>query len=658
MRSSGPPRSAEAAGDGGPDPRRAGWLWASGLFVAALALRLAHLVTIRDSPFFRHLILDPRMYDEWGQRIAAGFWLGQRPFFQDPLYAYFLGALYALFGHRYFPVLVLQALLGALVPVLVYLAARPWFGQRAAAAGGVIAAVYLPSVYYGGLILKTWMTVLLVALTLWLLSSTLSRGERGPAWFWTGVCSGLACLTRGNLILALPLLAAWTLAGKPAGEKGTSRAGRFGPALWLLAGAALTILPATLHNRIAGGEWIPTTSNEGQNFFIGNNPLNRTGEYERLPFVSPNPQHEEAGFSAEARRRTGRELTAREVSRFWFSEARAWIRAEPAAWGALLWRKLRAYWGAYEIPDNLDYYLYRESAPLLRLPIPGFGLIAPLGLLGGALAWKRRGWPRLLVLYVAVYSLSVVLFFVFSRFRMAMMPALFPLAGFALVELWARSRAVARDRGARRALLGALLLLLACLVFVNVPVRARAGGPACRLAAALGLPARPETSATAHFNLGVTLAALAADSEDPAATLRQAEAELRQAIGEDPGRAGLRVELGKVLARQGRNREAIEVYRGAAALEPGDYRIHHTLGLLFRREGDAGAAEAAFRAALALAPRHAASATRLGETLLEQGRPEEAAEMFPRALRLAPGNRAAMKGLRAAEAAAGGPTSR
>lgn len=655
-RRSGPARSERRASGQPGGPRRYDRFCAAGLFVAALGLRLAHLATIRESPFFQNLILDPRMYDEWGQRIAAGLLLGQRPFFQDPLYAYFLGLLYAACGHDRLPVLLVQALLGSLVPVLVFLGARPWFGRPAATAAGLIATVYLPSVYYGGLILKTWMTVVLVALALWLLSRALIREDRGAVWLWIGICAGLACLTRGNLVLLIPLLAAWTLVGKPAAGSRPLGADRLRPALLTLLGAGLALAPATLHNRFASGEWILTTSNAGQNFYIGNNPLNRTGEYERLPFVDANPQHEETGFAAEARRRAGRDLSAGEVSSFWFSRARAWALAEPQAWAALFWRKLRLYWAAYEIPDNLDYYLYRETAPLLRLPVPGFGLVAPLGLLGAILAWKRRGWPRLLILFVAIYSLSVVLFFVFSRFRMAMMPALFALAGFSVVELWSRLRSAMRARGSRAPLLRAAGLLLILLAAVNLPVRARAESRSYRLARALALPARPETSSIGHYNLGLSLAALAGESADPEATLRQAETHLREAVRREPGRATMRIELGKVLARRGRDREAIEVYRGAVTIEPGNYRIHHALGLLYRREGNAVAAEASFRRALALAPSHAASATRLGEVLLEQGRTREAAEAFRHALRLAPGDRSAAEGLRAAEAtAASGP---
>jgi 4-amino-4-deoxy-L-arabinose transferase-like glycosyltransferase len=629
---------------GPPGPAGAAWeradrAWTAGLFAAGLLLRVIHLVTVRSSPFFEHLMLDAAMYDAWGRRIAAGALLGEGPFFQDPLYAYFLGALYALAGHDHVTVVLVQSLLGSLVAPLIYLAAKPWLSRAAAAAGGAIAALYLPSIYYGGLILKTWMTVVLVALLLLLLSRVLRDEERPTGWLVVGLVLGLACLTRGNLVLLVPLLALWLLA-----RRGRSAA----PAAALLvAGAALAIAPATLHNRLAGGEWIPTTANAGQNFYIGNNALNRSGEYAALPFVDPNPKHEQRDFAAEARRRSGRDLGYAEASRFWFGEALDWIGENPRAWLALLGRKLGAYWGAYEIPDNLDYYLYRESAPVLRLPVPGFGLVAPLAVLGAVLAWRRPGWPRLLVLLVAVYSLSVVFFFVFSRFRMAAMPALFALAGFGLVELWRRTGQALRRDGPMPLLRAAALLLL-FLALINLPLRAQQGSLTQRIAESAGIPVRVEHSATALFNLGLSHAARALEEEEPGESLLLAERHLRQAVRLDPRFAEVHVELGKVLARQGRNAEAIEVYLDAEAIEPANYRVQHALGLLHRRLKQPVEAEARFRRALQLAPNHAASAIRLGELLVELGRPEEAEMLFRRALRLAPGSAAARRGLEAA----------
>lgn len=635
--------------------RRTDGRWTLALFLLALLPRVVHLLTFRDSPFFSILVLDPLMYDEWGWALARGEGPVGRVFFQDPLYAYFLAAVYSVFGHRYLPVAAIQLLLGALVAPLSYMAARPWFGRPAACVAGVVSALYVPAIYYDGLVLKTSLGLFLVAALLASLSLAVRR--RSPLlWGVAGVVLGLGCLTRGNLVLLVPVVAVWALVDTPSGadERIGLRGRLIDPARWsvvgaLLLGCALVLIPTALRNRAVGSEWVLTTSNAGQNFYIGNNPLNDTGEYQRLPFVDPNPKYEERDFAREASRRLRREVGVRETSRFWSSEALSWIRSDPKGWARLTWLKLRAYWGAYEIPDNLDYYLYREDAPVLRAPVPGFGLVAPLGLLGAALAWRMRGWPRLLVLFAAAYSLTVVLFFVFSRFRMAMMPAVYVLAGHGAVVLWQAMRGAGRDRSARRRAAAIVAGFLVLLAFVNLPVRARKESLTATAAIALRLPLRIETSATAHFNLGVAYAAQANDADEPDAWLELAESELRQALADEKRYASVPTELGKVLARRGRNEEAVRAYEQALQIEPGNYRTHHALGLLRTRLGDLGGASTSFRRALELEPRHVASAVRLGETLLELGRPAQAVGAFRHALALAPDNARAAEGLRSAE---------
>jgi tetratricopeptide (TPR) repeat protein len=200
----------------------------------------------------------------------------------------------------------------------------------------------------------------------------------------------------------------------------------------------------------------------------------------------------------------------------------------------------------------------------------------------------------------------------------------------------------------------ALVVLAAGFVFVNLPVRATEDTWWFRLARATGLPTRIETTANAHYNLGVTYAADAKTADRAGELLERAEAELRLAVAERPEDPKYRIELGKVLARQQRNEEAIEVYREAARLAPGDYHVYHVLGLLHRRTGDLDAAAGAFRAALRVAPRFVPSAVELGQVLLEAGRPAEAAKAFRYALRLRPGDAEAVRGLKQAESAAPG----
>ncbi|MCZ6747374.1 MAG: glycosyltransferase family 39 protein, partial [Acidobacteria bacterium] len=270
--------------------------WLLGLLLGGLGLRLLHLATIRTSPFFLYLGLDPLAYHEWALRIADGNWLGDRVFYQDPLYPYFLGLLYTLLGDHRVAVTLVQLVLGALVPLLVYDATRRGLGRAAAPAAGLLAAAYLPAIYFEGLILKTWLGAALAALALWCMACALtSPGKRRLGWLSTGMALGLGCLVRGNLLLILPVLIIWRLAAPfLKGESPQPAAGRrlsfwrrlnVADALALLLGATLVLFPTAVRNRVVGGEWVLTTAQGGPNFYLGNNPVNTTGRYATLPFV-------------------------------------------------------------------------------------------------------------------------------------------------------------------------------------------------------------------------------------------------------------------------------------------------------------------------------------------------------------------------------------
>jgi tetratricopeptide (TPR) repeat protein len=295
-------------------------------------------------------------------------------------------------------------------------------------------------------------------------------------------------------------------------------------------------------------------------------------------------------------------MTATERSRFWFREGVAWIRSNPDRWLHLTWLKLRNFWGAYEIPDNIDLYVYREYAPVLRAPLADFGLVAPLALLGAALGFRRPGWVRALLVFVGVYMTAVVLFFVLSRYRLTVLPALFSFAGMGTVELWNRGKEVKRRRRLTRSFALAMGLWVAFACFVSLPVRLPPDDPAFKLASALGLPTRGESSLE-HFNLGVVYAR--------EGDLAHAEEQLRRAVEGEPNHPRTHLELGKVLAREGKTGEAIASFLRASRLEPGNATTFHVLGILYKREGDRAGAERAFRQALAIDPQRKDTAREL-----------------------------------------------
>src|SRR6185503_13553587 len=118
-------------------------------------------------------------------------------------------------------------------------------------------------------------------------------------------------------------------------------------------------------------------------------------------------------------------LTPSEVSSYWTDRALDFITAHPAQWLALTARKVWLLVNATEMLDTESQESYAEySWPLRLLGWFGhFGVLVPLALLGMMLSWGDR--KRLAILYAltGAYAASVLMFYVFARYRL-------PLVGF------------------------------------------------------------------------------------------------------------------------------------------------------------------------------------------------------------------------------------
>jgi len=416
------------------DERRNTWL-VFAFFLVAAAVRIFYVASVSDSPYVRYPMVDSRAYHEEALSILGGNWLRDGIFYQDPLYPYFLALMYALFAPGSVAVLYAQALLDSVSVVLVYTAARRIASPGVALLAGGFACFYKVMFYYDALLLKATLTLFLISLGFALL---FWAGGSRRAWRFggAGFAFGLAALTRGNYLLFFPFLLAWPWLA------GASVSARRGPAaVFLAAGIALAILPVTLRNYAVGGDFVLITSQAGQNFYIGNHRGNDSGIYDAPAFVEANPIHEQEDFQREAERRTGRSLSPSALSRYWFGETFAEIRADPEHFFALLARKARIFFNDTEVPDNQSFAFFaaNESA-ILRLPLPTFGLLLPLAALGAVFA-RHVAAARLLLIFVGVYAGSVILFFNLSRYRIPVLPALFILASMGTLGLAQRVRA-------------------------------------------------------------------------------------------------------------------------------------------------------------------------------------------------------------------------
>jgi tetratricopeptide (TPR) repeat protein len=210
---------------------------------------------------------------------------------------------------------------------------------------------------------------------------------------------------------------------------------RLGMTILFLVGVVSALGPIVARNYVVGNELVLTTAQAGQNFYIGHNP-DANGTYIKLPFVRPDPLHEEDDFKNEAEKRTGRKLSPSEVSQYWLQQGIDFIQSDPLLDLKLTGKKLLLFLNNYEIPDNNNLYFHQRYSKVLQILPISFGLLAPfflLGLLGMLL--ERRTAPVFLFFIQIVYIISVIIFFVFSRYRMVAMPIFCLSAGYGLSML-------------------------------------------------------------------------------------------------------------------------------------------------------------------------------------------------------------------------------
>jgi tetratricopeptide (TPR) repeat protein len=414
------------------------YLWAAGIFMLALAVRAAYFFQVKANfPGWDSPTIDPLYHDLWARQIASGDLLGSGPFFRAPLYAYFLGMIYAIAGPSLTAAKIIQHAFGALTCSLIFLFADRYFGRRIAVLSGLLSAFNWVFIYHEDELLLDSLLALLSVTIIW----QLLRAADKPsfrAFFIAGLWLGAACITRPNYLAFLPAIFIW-LAILQKGVMG--KALKY--SIYAAAGCLLIILPVTARNIIVGRDAVLIASQGGINFYIGNNQ-HADGATAALPEFGPTWQYSDAEYLAKVETgRLGREMKQSEVSSFFNRKGLRYIVSEPLDWVGLMIKKLDYFWNGFEISNNQNLYFYRRFAPVTKILPPLFYLISPLSLLGLYLIARRDRSLLIIPLFVITYMLTVIAFFVTSRFRLPVLPFLIILASlgvFYLIETIRKAR--------------------------------------------------------------------------------------------------------------------------------------------------------------------------------------------------------------------------
>ncbi|MGH9219957.1 MAG: ArnT family glycosyltransferase, partial [Vicinamibacterales bacterium] len=308
------------------------------VFGVALLVRLIHVWQIRPSPFFDVLLGDANGYDQWAQQLAGGDWIGSQVFYQAPLYPYFLGVLYSVFGRDLLVVRTVQAVIGSASCVLLGMAGARLFSQRVGLIAGLALALWAPAIFFDGLLQKSVLDMFFVCLGLYLISRIAHPPEGGhhhdttPGnqvvsgfsridWIALGLAMGALALTRENALVFIGVILIWAWFRV---ERKIAVAG-------FVAGIAIVLLPVMLRNYAIDGGLYVTTSQFGPNFYIGNNPQ-ADGTYASIRFGRGAPEFERTDAAEVAEGSVGRSLTASEVSSYWTGRALGYITGQPLDW--------------------------------------------------------------------------------------------------------------------------------------------------------------------------------------------------------------------------------------------------------------------------------------------------------------------------------------
>jgi hypothetical protein len=446
---------------------------------AGLGLRLLHLHAVLPIVGTEGAAvgMDRWLNTEVASAIARGQWDGGWAVAYDssPAYSYLLAALYAVSG-GWTAALVFQLVLGALVPLLIFDVGRRLYGPATGLLAAVLAALHVPAIFYESLLVKFGLVPVVTAAAL--LGAVRLRGSGTVlAAVASGLALGALALLRPNTVLMAPVALAWALVGHPLRSRVRALAAA-------AAGAALLLAPMAVRDRLAAAHGL-AGSLWGIHFYVGNS-ARADGEYVIVPGVRADPVGHVIDARAVAERRTGRTLSAEEVSWYWFRRGIRFARTHPGRWLALQGRKVWLTFAAGERGSFGDEFGELATAsPVLRLPLVGFGVLGPLGLLGIVTTLRRRG-PALLPLVVGAIAVSLLPFFVVGRYRLPLVAPMTILAAAGVVAL-------AGFIGARARPLVAWLAAAAALAGLAVALGADDGDVAALLAVlAVGVPVARE----------------------------------------------------------------------------------------------------------------------------------------------------------------------
>jgi len=610
------------------------------IFAIAFLIRLIYIIQLKSTIFYDHFLLDEAFYNTWAKSIAGGEWLGKGVFEALPLYPYILGIVYKFFGYNLFLPRLLQITINSFSCVMLYLITKKVFNKRAGIIAGAIACLYAPFIFYTGTICATTFVVFFYLLTSLILLKAIEKPSL-PRFFLFGFVVGIATLVRASILLFFPAVLLWLVVIL----KEKKRA--LGGSLIATIGLLFVLVPITAINYMASKDIVFLTSHAGINFYIGNNE-DADGAFKPPSWARSNIEGLKADSKTIAQRDLGRQLKDSEISRYYFDKTVDFIKKKPALFLTLLRRKLLLIVNKQELYDIGNYQIYREQIPILRFPFITFLIIGPLGLAGLCIALPRWKTAAPLYIFVFTYTVSIILYFVNSRYRIPIASFMIIFSGFLISWFFEKFR--------QKRYLSFVPTLALCASFyyiVNLPTGIDMRSTAYNNLGNLNMEAGRYNEAARAFHK-----AIENDATNPKpyndigylyimqGRLVEGESFLLDSISRDPNYPFAHINLGLLYEKRGEFQAAEREYKEALAINPNIAQAHNNLANIYEATGNRRAAILEYKKAIELDPSNGRTHYNLGIMYGRDRRLDEAKKEFERAIELDPGFSPAQKALR------------
>lgn len=432
-----PPERGPGRGPSRRIPLPSGEVWA--MFGVALVLRVVYVAIVH--PLDARPSSDSIAYDDLGWNLARGMgfqFTGPNGLYvtaKAPLLPWLVSLVYKAFGHSYYAALMLQCVIGALVPVLVRALGRAMFGYPVGRAAGWLTVFHPLLVFFSGYLLTENLFCVTVLLALVASTEWLKTPRPGRA-IGVGLLWGLASLTRPTALPIPLLVAAW--AWGPLGLTVKS-ADRTRQVALLMLGVVLALAPWTIRNAIVLREFVPVTTGGGRTLLDANNAV-----------VWDDPRLRGSAISIaelEPWRTRFRGRSEAEVDAIASREAVAFGLARFRDWPAMAWAKFKRFWrltaltestGKWFQPGSLPDRVLQALDPFLLWSL----VILPCALWGLArtFRWSRRHFQLLPFWVIAWFTFGSMIFWGALRLRVPAEPLVMLYAAVGGLDLWRRLR--------------------------------------------------------------------------------------------------------------------------------------------------------------------------------------------------------------------------